>query len=87
MLQEHVKSAFPHKTVIIPEDAGFAVLKGAVQFGFNPKVINPRIIRFTYGISTNMVENPPTIIIMSVLATGVCRNIPPRCWTICLHDS
>jgi hypothetical protein len=38
MLQEHVKSTFPHKTVIIPEDAGLAVLKGAVQFGFNPKV-------------------------------------------------
>jgi hypothetical protein len=39
--------------VIIPEDAGLAVLKGAVQFGFNPKVINPRISRFTYGVSTN----------------------------------
>ena len=60
MLQEHVKRAFPHKTVIIPEDAGFAVLKGAVQFGFNPKVINPRIIRFTYGVSTNMVFRPRT---------------------------
>jgi hypothetical protein len=36
--------------VIIPEDAGLAVLKGAVQFGFNPKVINPRISRFTYGV-------------------------------------
>jgi hypothetical protein len=32
--------------VIIPEDAGLAVLKGAVQFRFNPKVINPRINRF-----------------------------------------
>jgi hypothetical protein len=23
---------------------------------------------------------------VSVLATGFCRNISPRCWTICLHD-
>ena len=60
MLQEHVKSTFPHKTVIIPEDAGLAVLKGAVQFGFNPKVINPRISRFTYGVSTNKRFRPRT---------------------------
>jgi molecular chaperone DnaK (HSP70) len=49
MLQEHVKSTFPHKTVIIPEDAGLAVLKGAVQFGFNPKVINPRTLAVCGG--------------------------------------
>jgi hypothetical protein len=42
-----VKSAFPQKTVIIPEDAGLAVLKGALQLRFSPKVINPRINRFT----------------------------------------
>jgi hypothetical protein len=46
--------------VIIPEDAGLAVLKGAVQFGFNPKVINPRISRFTYGVSTNKGFRPRT---------------------------
>ena len=60
MLQEHVKRTFPHKTVIIPEDAGLAVLKGAVQFGFNPKVIKPRISRFTYGVSTNKRFRPRT---------------------------
>ena len=60
MLQEHVKSAFPQKIVIIPEDAGLAVLKRALQFGFNPKVINPRISRFTYGVSTNKCFRPRT---------------------------
>jgi hypothetical protein len=60
MLQEHVKSTFPQKTVIVPEDAGLAVLKGAVQFGFNPKVINPRISRFTFGVSTNKGFRPRT---------------------------
>lgn len=60
MLQEAIKSAYQNKTVIIPEEAGLAVLKGAVQFGFNPKVINPRISRFTYGISTNKRFRPHT---------------------------
>lgn len=60
MLQEAIKSAFQSKTVIIPEDAGLAVLKGAVQFGFNPKVISPRIIRYTFGFGTNMQFRPHT---------------------------
>lgn len=60
MLQEAIKSAFKSKTVIIPEDAGLAVLKGAVQFGFNPKVISPRIIRYTFGVCTNMRFRPHT---------------------------
>ncbi|CAG2194320.1 unnamed protein product [Mytilus edulis] len=60
MLQEAIKSAFQSKTVIIPEDAGLAVLKGAVQFGFNPKVIVLRIIRYTHGTSTNMQFRPHT---------------------------
>ena len=60
MLQEHVKSAFPHKTVIIPEDAGLAVLKGAIQFRCNPNVIISRISRFTYGESTNKRFRPRT---------------------------
>jgi hypothetical protein len=32
----------------------------AVQFGFNLKVINPRISRFTYGVSTNKRFRPRT---------------------------
>lgn len=60
MLQEAIKTSFPDKTVIIPEEAGLAVLKGAVQFGYNPKVINPRISRFTYGIATNKRFRPHT---------------------------
>ncbi|CAG2206697.1 unnamed protein product [Mytilus edulis] len=60
VLQAAIKSAFQSKTVIIPEDAGLAVLKGAVQFGFNPKVISPRIIRYTFGFGTNMQFRPHT---------------------------
>ena len=60
MLQKHVKDTFPHKTVVIPHDAGLAVLKGAVQFGFNTKVINSRIIPFTCGVRTNKGFRPRT---------------------------
>ncbi|XP_063414094.1 heat shock 70 kDa protein 12A-like [Mytilus trossulus] len=60
MLQEAIKSAFQSKTVIIPEDAGLAVLKGAVQFGFKPKVIVQRLSRYTHGTSTNMQFRPHT---------------------------
>ncbi|XP_052076812.1 heat shock 70 kDa protein 12B-like isoform X5 [Mytilus californianus] len=60
MLQEAIKTAFPNMTVIIPDEAGVAVLKGAVQFGFNPQVISPRIGRFTYGVSTNKRFRPHT---------------------------
>ncbi|CAC5400642.1 unnamed protein product [Mytilus coruscus] len=53
VLQDAVKKAFPSKTVIIPPEAGLAVLKGAVQFGFEPKVISTRVCKVTYGIATN----------------------------------
>lgn len=48
------------KVTIIPEDADLALLKGSVQFGFNPTVIVQRIIRSTFGVSTNMQFSPRT---------------------------
>ena len=49
LLQTRVREAFPEKTVICPNEAGLAVLKGAVIFGHNPGAISERISRFTYG--------------------------------------
>ncbi|XP_060577012.1 heat shock 70 kDa protein 12B-like [Ruditapes philippinarum] len=51
MLQHAVKQAFPEKKVIIPEEAGLAVLKGAVIFGHNPNMIVARVARQTYGLN------------------------------------
>ncbi|XP_062615746.1 heat shock 70 kDa protein 12A-like [Saccostrea cucullata] len=51
MLRSAVKERFPEKRVIIPQEAGLSVLKGAVIFGFNTTVIASRICRYTYGIS------------------------------------
>ncbi|XP_045203777.2 heat shock 70 kDa protein 12A-like [Mercenaria mercenaria] len=53
MLQHYIKDNFPEMRVIIPEDAGLAVLKGAVIFGHNPRAIVSRVARYTYGIRTN----------------------------------
>jgi hypothetical protein len=37
---------------IIPDEAGLAVLKGAVLFGLQPKIVSRRISRLTYGIQS-----------------------------------
>lgn len=50
MLQDHVRKTFPRHRIIVPEDAGFAVLKGAVLFGHNPTMIAARVCRYSYGI-------------------------------------
>jgi hypothetical protein len=34
------------------EEAGLAVLKGAVLFGHQPKIVSRRIVRLTYGIQS-----------------------------------
>ena len=49
LLQEEIKKSFPSMTVIVPKDAGLAVLKGAVIFGHNPAAITERICKYTYG--------------------------------------
>ncbi|KAL5012577.1 hypothetical protein ScPMuIL_011128 [Solemya velum] len=50
MLQQAVKQKFPEMLIIIPPDAGSAVLKGAVIYGHNPRTILERKCKYTYGI-------------------------------------
>ncbi|KAL3871164.1 hypothetical protein ACJMK2_039180 [Sinanodonta woodiana] len=54
MLQEMVRNLFPEKTVLVPPQAGLAVLKGAVLFGHNPAVIGHRVCRYSYGVKTSL---------------------------------
>ncbi|XP_052788090.1 heat shock 70 kDa protein 12A-like [Mya arenaria] len=49
VLQQRIKNAFSQLHIIIPQDAGLAVMKGAVGFGFNPLFIGERIAKYTYG--------------------------------------
>uniref|UniRef100_A0A8W8L5J3 Heat shock 70 kDa protein 12B n=1 Tax=Magallana gigas TaxID=29159 RepID=A0A8W8L5J3_MAGGI len=53
MLQSVVREAFINKNVIIPKEAGLAVLKGAVICGHEPQNISGRICRYTYGVKVN----------------------------------
>ncbi|XP_076112735.1 heat shock 70 kDa protein 12B-like [Mytilus galloprovincialis] len=50
MIQEAIRKAFPNTRVIVPEDSGISVLKGAVLFGHRPDFISSRIARYTYGV-------------------------------------
>jgi len=53
MVQETLKAKFPNMEVIIPFDAGLAVLKGAVIFGHAPMVITSRVCPRTYGMAVS----------------------------------
>ena len=50
MLRAAIESAFPNKRVIMPNEPGLAVLKGAVIFGHSSGEIVSRISKYTYGI-------------------------------------
>ncbi|CAC5387185.1 unnamed protein product [Mytilus coruscus] len=58
IIQGNIKARFPNKRVIFPEDAGLAVLKGAVLFGHKPEYIVTRIVRYTYGVRVRELFNP-----------------------------
>jgi len=51
LVQEAVTKAAGTRTVVIPEDAGLAVLKGAVRLGHQPRLISSRCVKYTYGFS------------------------------------
>ena len=53
LLQDFIRASFSSKTLIVPNQPGLAVLKGAVIFGHDPSVIAQRVCRFTYGIGIN----------------------------------
>ena len=54
LIQDAVQAAFPDKRIIIPEDAGMSVLKGAVLFGHRPDFILSRVMKCSYGVKTNI---------------------------------
>ncbi|XP_033731606.1 heat shock 70 kDa protein 12A-like, partial [Pecten maximus] len=49
LLQNKIKDTFPNLRVIVPPEAGLAVLKGAVITGHTPSAITHRVCRYTYG--------------------------------------
>ncbi|KAK3577062.1 hypothetical protein CHS0354_003149 [Potamilus streckersoni] len=57
MLQDAIRSSFPSVKVIIPQEAGLVVLKGAVVFGHSPFSIAQRVCKYTYGVSSSVPFN------------------------------
>ncbi|XP_052085783.1 heat shock 70 kDa protein 12B-like [Mytilus californianus] len=58
LIQDAVVKKFGNKKVIIPEEAGLSVLKGAVLFGHKPDYVQSRVMRFTYGVMTTQIFDP-----------------------------
>ena len=53
LVQEAVKKAVGRRTVVIPDEAGLVVLKGAVRFGHQPRLVSSRCVKYTYGFGVN----------------------------------
>ena len=51
MLRGAIEHAFSDKKVILPNEAGLSVLKGAVIFGHTPLTIAARVCKHSYGVS------------------------------------
>lgn len=51
ILIEGIKSSFPNMRIIIPQDAAWSVLRGAVIFGHDPSLIRQRRSKYSYGVS------------------------------------
>jgi molecular chaperone DnaK (HSP70) len=73
LVQSAIKTHFPNKRIIIPEEAGLSVLKGAVLFGHKPDYIASRVLtvsnsrsksKYAVGSScfSNVINGAPSIL-------------------------
>ena len=58
ILQAYIKNKFPGFRIVIPNEPGLAVLKGAVLFGHDPCLISERIAKYWYGTASFTEFNP-----------------------------
>lgn len=58
MLIAEMKSNFSDMRIIIPKEASWSVLLGALIFGQDPSLIRQRRSKYTYGICVNKIFNP-----------------------------
>ncbi|XP_071180737.1 heat shock 70 kDa protein 12B-like [Mytilus edulis] len=49
-LQNRIKTHFKSTRIIIPDDASLSVLKGAVIFGHDSRIVSSRVLKCSYGI-------------------------------------
>lgn len=58
ILIEGIRSSFPQMRTIIPQEAAWSVLRGAVIFGHDPSLIRQRRSKFSYGICVQRKFDP-----------------------------
>lgn len=58
VLTKGIKSAFPEMRLIIPQEAAYSVLHGAVIYGHDPSFIRQRRSKYTYGIKVFEIFDP-----------------------------
>lgn len=78
MLQDAVTEALKNKTIVVPNEAGLSVVKGAVVFGYEPSLIQYRKSKYTYGIETTHEFDAKKHPLSRKMMTGVgivCRGI------------
>ncbi|XP_052218934.1 heat shock 70 kDa protein 12A-like isoform X3 [Dreissena polymorpha] len=49
-VQQRIQTELQAVRLIVPEETGLAVLKGAVMFGHKPNIISSRVMDYTYGV-------------------------------------
>lgn len=54
IIEHAIRNRFENKRIIVPVDAGTAVMQGAVMYGHKPEVIYNRITKYTYGIGAQI---------------------------------
>ncbi|XP_062571662.1 heat shock 70 kDa protein 12A-like [Saccostrea cucullata] len=77
IIQRTVKERFKDLRVVIPQDAGLAVLKGAVLYGENPLIVSERVSRFTYGTKQfrYFLDGDPSEFREEVGGVPYCKNV------------
>lgn len=78
VVHNNLITAFPGQNIVLQEDPGSIVLKGALLFDYKPDYISERIARYTYGINTTIpFDNKKHPIHRKTITKGKekCQNI------------
>ncbi|KAL3857061.1 hypothetical protein ACJMK2_011757 [Sinanodonta woodiana] len=54
IVRTKILKAFQERSILVPSNPFYAVIKGAVLYGQKPDIFESRISRFTYGIGTHI---------------------------------
>lgn len=91
LVQDAIRTQFPDQRIIVPNEGGLAVLKGAVQFGYMSGVIKSRKMRYTYGIATRQEAEGSRDLFEAFVCVEVDvevgSSISKTFWPICLTET